>query len=82
MGITAVAAAAAGNYHNIVSQSLSLLSSFFAQPCLVSSPSSLANQTELKALSGPVTPIFNVRDLTGMGRRGEHWYWNWLCATA
>lgn len=41
------------------------------QPCLVSSPSSLANQTELKALSGPVTPIFNVRDLTGMDRRGD-----------
>lgn len=83
------AAAAVGNYHNIVSQSLSLLSLFLSLS-LSSSGCSQSDRTE--NVVGPATPIFNVRDLTRKDDEGEegagfisvsgYWYWNWLCATA
>lgn len=56
------AAAAVGNYHNIVSQSLSLLSLFLS----LSLSSSCCSQSDRTVnVVGPATPIFNVRDLTG-----------------
>lgn len=54
-----MAGAAVGNYHNIVSQSLSLLSLFLS---LSLSRCSQSNKAE--NVVGPATPIFNVRDLT------------------
>lgn len=62
------AGAAVGNYHNIVSQSLSLLSLFLSLS-LSSSCCSQSDRTE--NVVGPATPIFNVRDLTGKDDVGK-----------
>lgn len=85
------AGAAVGNYHNIVSQSLSLLSLFLSLSLSLSS-SCCSQSDKTENVVGPATPIFNVRDLTRKDDEGEegagfisvsgYWYWNWLCATA
>lgn len=66
------AGAAVGNYHNIVSQSLSLLSLFLSLS-LSSSCCSQSDKTE--NVVGPATPIFNVRDLTGKEEVGGRRSW-------
>lgn len=67
MGVLAVSVTATGaadNYHNIVSQSSSLL----LYPLLTVTDNKMLQP--IRQTERPTTPIFNVRDLTGkMGLR-------------